>query len=129
MIRMLVVCGLLMLTGCSQIPWRPDLGGALRQASRTNRLVVVAYWSGFDSQCQEMERKVFSLQEVQDSLAETIPVRIASWADRKFAESYGISKVPAFVVLGPDGRLLRMVQGYVDEGRFRGMIEAAKLNQ
>ncbi|GJM26528.1 MAG: hypothetical protein DHS20C16_29430 [Phycisphaerae bacterium] len=129
MTRMLVVCGLLILSGCSQIPWRPDLGGALRQASRTNRLVVVSYWSAFDSQCQEMERDVFSLQEVQDSLAETIPVRIASWADRKFAESYGITKVPSFVVLGPDGRVLRILQGYVSEGRFRGMVEAAKLNQ
>ena len=129
MIRILLVLGVFMLSGCSQIPWRPDLGGALRQASRTNRLVVVAYWSAFDSQCQEMDRDVFSIQEVRDSLAETIPVRLASWSNRKFAESYGITKVPSFVVLGPDGRLLRILQGYVSEGRFRGMIEAAKLNQ
>ncbi len=129
MIRMLVVCVLLMLSGCSRIPWRPDLGGALRQAARTNRLVVVAYWSDFDAQCQEMDRDVFSLQEVRDSLAETIPVRLASWANRKFADSYGITKVPSFVVMGPNGQVLRILQGYVSEGRFRGMIEAAKLNQ
>jgi thiol:disulfide interchange protein len=105
------------------------LGGALRQASRTNRLVVVAYWSAFDAQCQEMDRDVFSTQEVHDSLADTIPVRLASWSNRKFAESYGITQVPSFVVLGPDGRVQRIMQGYMSEGRFRGMIEAVKLNQ
>ena len=129
MIRVLMICSVLMLTGCSQIPWRPDLGGALRQASRTNRLVVVAYWSAFNQECQEMERDVFSLSEVRDSLSQTIPVRLAAWSNRKFAEAYGLSKTPAFVVLAPDGRLLRMLQGYVSEGRFRGMIEAARLNQ
>ncbi len=129
MIRMLMACGLLLLSGCSQIPWRPDLGGALRQASRTNRLVFVAYWSTFDSQCQEMERDVFSVPEVRETLADTIPVRIASWSNQKFAESYGITKVPSFVVLGPDGRVLRILQGFVEEGRLRGMVQAAKLNQ
>ncbi len=127
--RLLIACCLLMLTGCSGVRWRPDLGGALRQASRTNRLVVVSYWSAFNSECQEMDRDVFSLPEVKDSLSQTIPVRIAAWSNRKFAETYGLSKTPAFVVLGPDGRLLRTLQGYVTEGRFRGMIEAARLNQ
>lgn len=133
MIRILLVrltlCLTMTLTGCGGIHWRPDLGGALRQASRTNRLVVVAYWSAFDSQCRDMERDVFSLPEVHDSLAQTVPVRLASWSNRKFAETYGLSKVPSFVVLAPDGRMLRVVQGYVSEGRFRGMIAAAWLNQ
>ncbi len=130
MIRAWMCCGcLLLLAGCSGIPWRPDLGGALRQASRTNRLVVVAYWSAFDSQCQEMERDVFSLAEVRDSLSQTVPVRLSSWSNKKFAETYGLSKTPSFVLLSPDGRLLRVFQGYMSEGRFRGMLAAARLNQ
>jgi hypothetical protein len=38
-----------------------------------------------------------------------------------------LTEVPSFVLFAPDGRVLRVESGYMDEARFRGMVEAARL--
>ena len=116
------------LGGCAGPAWRPDLGGALRLAAREDRIVVVAYWSDWDADCRRMDREVFALPKVQETLETTIPVRLPSAFNRSFAERLGFTAVPAFAVFAPDGRLLRKTQGYLNEGRFRGFVEAAKLS-
>lgn len=120
---LLVTCG-----GCTTGQWRPDLGGALRMAQQRNTIVVAAYWSSFDKDCRDMELNVFTHPDVEKALKTVIPVRLDAWSNKKFAEDYGIRKVPTFIVFGPDGKVLRVTEGYLNEGRFRGMIEAARLS-
>lgn len=114
--------------GCGRVFWRPDLGGGMRLAAERNQVVVVAYWSSLNEDCMRMEEKVFSNPDVVKSLGGTVPVRLPALTNQKFAEDYGLSVVPSFVVFAPDGQVLRIGQGYMDEARFRGMIEAAKLS-
>ncbi|MHC4093784.1 MAG: hypothetical protein ACYSVY_26515, partial [Planctomycetota bacterium] len=63
--------------GCSDIIWRGDLGGAQRQAAKDGRLVLVYYGSAFNQDCARMDRTVFRSREVIDTMAGTIPVRLA----------------------------------------------------
>lgn len=115
-----------MLSGCSQVRWRPDLGGAMRLAGRTNRMVFVTYWSAFNAECARMDREVFSQEDVAASVNTAIPVRLDAVFNRSFARETGIGEPPAIVILAPDGRVLRTLNGYADEGRVRGAIEAAR---
>jgi hypothetical protein len=119
---------LLLSSGCSTVHWRPDLGGALRMAGERNTIVVVAYWSTFNKECWDMETQVFTHPDVETALRSTIPVRLDAWSNKKFAEEYGVRKVPTFIIFAPDGRVLRTSEGFLNEGRFRGMIEAARLS-
>ena len=102
-------CGVLLLgsSGCSRVFWRPDLGGGMRLAGERNQVVVVAYWSSLNADCMRMEEKVFTNPEVVKTLRGTIPVRISSLTNQRFAEDYGLTTVPAFVIFGPDGGVLR----------------------
>jgi hypothetical protein len=125
-------CGVVLILlgggGCSRVFWRPDLGGGMRLAAERNQVVVVAYWSALNEDCMRMEDQVFSNPEVVKALGGTVPVRISALTSQRFAEDYGLTVVPSFVVFGPDGGVLRVAQGYMDEARFRGMVEAAKLS-
>lgn len=118
----------IVISGCGGPFWRPDLGGAMRLAAEQRRMVLVAYWSPFNDGCARMERDVFSLKEVQETMLETILVRLNASTNRKFAEEHGLHAVPSFVIFAPDGRTLRVAQGFLNEGRFRGFIQAARLS-
>ncbi len=119
---------LLSVTGCSKVFWRPDLGGAMRLAAEQKQIVVVAYWSALNADCMRMDQEVFSLDEVRDVMRGTIPVRLDPLTDRQTAEQLGLRRVPSFAVLAPDGTILRRAQGYMDDARFRGFIQSAKLS-
>ncbi|MCB9851184.1 MAG: thioredoxin family protein [Phycisphaerales bacterium] len=120
---------LLTSSGCSQVFWRPDLGGAMRLAAERNQIVVVAYWSPLNEDCMRMEREVFTNDEVKKCLGRTVPVRISSLTSKSFADDYGLTEVPSFVVFGPSGEVLRVETGYMNEASFRGMVEAARLSK
>jgi hypothetical protein len=98
-------------------------------AAQENRIVVVAYWSAFNDDCIKMDRDVFSREEVKTCLGGTIPVRINASTNQSFGEAYGLNVIPSFVTFAPDGRVLKKRSGYLDEGRFRGFIEASILSQ
>jgi hypothetical protein len=118
-----------LLSGCAnQLFWRPDLGGAMNLAAREGRIIVVSYWSDFDDDCIRMDQTVFRSPQVLETMKGTVPVRLIAGFSNEWARQAGVSRPPAFVVYGPDGRLLRRKQGYMDEGTFRGFIVAAKLS-
>ena len=115
-------------TGCGKIFWRPDLGGAMRLAAEQNRVVILAFWSPLNRDCIRMSWEVFSREEVQESLRGTIPVRVDALFSSKLREEYGLRVVPSFIAFGPDGSILKVATGYLNEARFRGFVEAAKLS-
>ena len=127
LILLIVVSSTSLFSGCSRIVWRPDLGGAYDLAARENRIIIVAYWSSFNSDCSTMESEVFTSGDVYDTMAGTVPVRLDSLTNKKWAEQVGVSVVPSFVAIAPDGRILRRHEGYMKEPAFRAFVVAAKM--
>jgi thioredoxin-related protein len=123
-----VVCLACCSAGCSEIRWRPDLGGAMRLAAERGQVVVVQVWSPFNADCERMEKEVFNRKEVKETMLSVIPVRLNAAFNRQFQEQYGLYAVPSFAVFGPNGALLRSTNGFMDEGRLRAFIEVAKLS-
>jgi hypothetical protein len=117
------------LAGCHPIIWRPDLGGAMRLAARENRIVVVAYWSDFNSDCERMEDEVFRSPAVVKLIGGTVPVRLHAPWNRQWAREAGVRSVPSFVAYDPSGRILRRHEGPLDEAGFRAFIVAANLSR
>jgi thiol:disulfide interchange protein len=118
----------LFCTGCSQVFWRPDLGGAMRMAGQRNQVVLVAYWSALNEDCMRMDREVFTDDQVVETLRGVVPVKLSTLTSQRFAEDYGLTTVPSFVIFGPEGQVLRTSAGYMDEASFRGMVQAAKMS-
>jgi thiol:disulfide interchange protein len=99
----------------------------MRLAAERNQIVVVAYWSALNEDCVRMEERVFKHQDVVRTLRNTVAVKLPALTNQRFADDYGLMIVPSFVIFGSDGQVLRVAQGYMDEARFRGMVEAARL--
>ena len=111
--------------GCSEVIWRGDQ----RKAAGDGRLVLVYYGTPLDSACARMDRTVFRTREVIDTLAGTIPVRLAPAFHRRWARDLGIRRVPSFVIYGPDGQVINIRQGPMDEAQFRAFVISGKLNR
>jgi hypothetical protein len=114
-------------TGCSRIVWRPDLGGAMQLAARENRIVVVAYWSAINGDCDRMEYEVFASPDVYDTMTGTVPVRLDAWLNKDWARQAQVATVPSFVIYAPNGELLKRHEGSMTEPEFRAFVVAGKL--
>jgi hypothetical protein len=117
------------ISGCSEVIWSGDLAGAQRQAAKDGRLVLVYYGSPLNPDCARMERTVFSVPEVIDAMAGTIPVRLDPLWHRRWARRLGIGRIPSFVIHGPDGQVINIRQGAMNEAQFRAFVIGGKLNR
>ncbi|MFH0983328.1 MAG: thioredoxin family protein [Planctomycetota bacterium] len=115
--------------GCSRVPWRLSLDGALKTAVQEDRLVLVYYWRPFNRDCDQMERTVFRSDEVLAQVREMIPVRLDATFARKRGEQLGLRQVPGFVVLAPNGEPLRRRSGPMDMDQFLAFLVMARLSQ
>lgn len=109
--------------------WRGDLAGAQRQAANDGRLVLVYYWSLTSEDCAQMDRTVFNDQAVIDTMAGTIPVRLDTLFHGRWARRLGIAVVPSFVIYGPDGQVINIREGAMNEAQFRAFVVSGKLNR
>ncbi len=94
-----------------QMPWQPTLEAAQQIAARTNRLVLVHFWSPSCKPCTRMESEVFSKPEVASALEPNfVMVKLNVDQSPGTAQLYGVSSIPTDVVTLPNGRLVWQVQ-------------------
>ena len=94
-------------------------------ASQTNRLVLVHFWAEWCKPCAEMEREVFSRQNVVAAIeAGFVPVKVNVDHFPAKVRQYGVSIIPTDVILTPDGQLVDKLIGSVDASQY-----VARLNQ
>ncbi|HEX3727806.1 MAG TPA: thioredoxin family protein, partial [Pirellulales bacterium] len=94
-----------------QIPWQPSLEAARQVAAQTNRLVCVHFWSTTCQPCMRLEKEVFSNAEVAKALeANFVMVKLNVDESPGTARVYGVSSIPADVIISPSGQLVSQVQ-------------------
>jgi YHS domain-containing protein len=108
------------------IPWRGDLGTARAEAASLGRLVWVQFAGPWCHNCHRMDRETFTNPAVLgDAVSHFIPVRLRSDHHEDLALSYGLSALPATVILRPTGEVVSTAQGYRDPGSFTGFLRHA----
>jgi hypothetical protein len=115
--------------GCSDVIWRPDMDGAKRDAANDGRVVLVYYASQMNRNSVQMDTTVFRDPAVIDAMSGTIPVRVDALFYKGWAEELGITEIPAFAVYGPDGSLIGLRQGLMNEAQFRAFVIGSKLSK
>jgi protein disulfide-isomerase len=98
-------------TAADQMPWQPSLEAAQQIAARTNRLVLVHFWSSSCKPCLRMDSEVFSKPEVARALEPNfVMVKLNVDESPGTAQLYGVSSIPTDVITLPNGRLVWQVQ-------------------
>jgi len=107
----------------SPIAWRATFAEARAEARATDRpiwLQFTGHWCGY---CRQMERESFTRAEVI-ALAgrKFVPVQAQADEDEALAQSFGITAVPATILLKPSGEVLARHDGYADPETFLGLL-------
>jgi YHS domain-containing protein/thioredoxin-related protein len=113
--------------GSAPIPWRTQYEAARAEAVARDRPLWLQFTGPWCLFCRRMERETFTRPEVVAlSRDDFIPVKIHSDEREDLVEQFGITGLPAALILGPDGRVISRQEGYADAGEFLGFLFAAR---
>jgi len=112
-------------TAQQSLRWQPTLEGAKGLAAQTNRLVLIHFWAEWCTNCRQMEQEVLSRPEVAAAVeANYVPVKINSDHFPTTRQQYGVTALPADIIITPQGQLVERLQGLPAPAQY-----VARLNQ
>ncbi len=106
------------------IAWRDDYAQARAEASARGRLVWVQFTGPWCHNCQRMERDTFPHPGVAGrASADFVPVKLRADEHEELALGFGLSCLPATVLVRPGGEVVASVQGYMDPETCLGFLQ------
>lgn len=105
--------------------WSEDYAAALREASVTDRNVLVDFYLRGCAPCQVMDRTVMTAEPVKRALSEFVPVRLDLAAEDQLADRFDVLGAPTYVVLTPEGQMLSQTSGTLTVEQFVAFLEQA----
>lgn len=104
----------------SAVEWRTDFEAALAEARQTDRLVLVDVSADWCPPCVAMKHDVWSDAEVGRQVAASyVPLLVDADRDDVVAPRYGVSGIPAVLIVDGDGRLVRRASYLPRSGMLR----------
>lgn len=117
------------LVGCGGVWWHDRLEPTLQRAAATRQLVLVQFRTLADPTCIEADSILFSDNDVIQAVKDFQCVRLDYVLNRELADQYGVTVVPSYVVLRPDGSVIDRRSGRIDPDAFRAFLRWASLKR
>lgn len=108
------------------VPWRTDLAQAKSEAASTGRPLWIQFTGPWCYNCRRMEAEAFAQTDVVGyAHSAFVPVKLAADEYEQFALGFGLSCLPATVILRPNGEVVSRVQGYNTPDAFLTFLRDA----
>jgi YHS domain-containing protein/thioredoxin-related protein len=105
------------------IAWRSDFDKARSEAKARNLPLWVQFTGPWCIYCRQMDRETFIAPEVvAQSKERFVPVKVRSDEREDLIAHFGISGLPATLVLAPDGRIQARQEGFVEAREFLAIL-------
>lgn len=105
--------------------WHKSVAAAQKIAKEKDQLILVdmfAQWCGW---CHRFEREVFPSEVFQKATDDMVLLRLDT-EDRgegtQYAQKFGVSQLPTFLLLAPDLTLAGVINGYAPPQQFVAML-------
>jgi YHS domain-containing protein/thiol-disulfide isomerase/thioredoxin len=96
----------------SKIAWQRDLRTAISQAASSRRLILLHFTAPWCGPCREMEQTTMTDPNLNRMIQMNfIPVKINLDHNPTLARQYGVTGIPAQMILAPNGQLVGRWQG------------------
>lgn len=105
--------------------WETDLDAGLSKARAEGMPVLLEFQTAGCSACHWMDRNVFPRPTVAEALSGWVPIRIDGNAEPELSFRYGIEAFPTFLVLKPDGTVVKGKVGAMSEEEFVTFLQSA----
>jgi len=103
----LVLAPSLVFAQTDGVRWRSSLDAAKVEASQTDRLVLLHFWSPSCGPCRKLESTVFPLPQVGAAIEKNyVPVKINAVASSAMAYAFKVDRVPSDVILTAHGNIV-----------------------
>jgi len=110
-------------SGQQGVPWSANLDAAKTLAARTDRLVLIHFWSTACAPCMRMDQDVFSKANVATALtAHYVPVKIDPDKHPQLAHQYGVTHLPTGIVITPNGHEVDRIVGALPTGTYLSRV-------
>ena len=101
--------------------WLKSVAAAEKQAKQRNELIFVDLFADWCGWCHKMEQEVFPSEAFQKATANKVLLRLNTEdaADgSKIAQQFGVTTLPTFLLLTPEGTIAGMIRGYWPANEF-----------
>lgn len=102
----------------AEIQWQKSYAGAMQQAKRTKKPVLVEFYAEWCSPCKAMAATTLKDSGVVKLSRRFVAVRVDVDKAQELADRFGVATIPYAVVVSPDGKLIRASRGYLDAESF-----------
>ena len=87
----------------------------LKEASATNKKVLVDVYTDWCGWCKKLDRDVYSDTRVAAALKDVIPVKVnAEKGGEDVARRYNVEGFPTILFVNASGEVVKRIDGYVD---------------
>ncbi len=117
------------LPGCGGVQWHNRVEPALQRAAGLKQLTLVQFRTMTDGTCIEADSLLFGNQDVLKVLKDYQCVRLDYYLSKTLADQLGVSVVPTYVILRPDGSVVDRRAGRIDADEFRAFLKWAVLRR
>lgn len=110
------------------LPWRGPFESAWAEAASRGRPLWVQFSGSWCGYCVRMDLETFSRSDVVAyTFEEYVPVKVSADERPDLLARFGVSRLPATLLIAPDGRLLARRDGYTDPGTFLGLLASCRM--
>ncbi|HWE02517.1 MAG TPA: thioredoxin family protein [Tepidisphaeraceae bacterium] len=106
------------------IPWRTDFAAARAEAARTHRPLFLDFTASWCGPCQTMRRTAWTDPAVAAAMADLVPVQIDIDQQGDLARKFGISSIPALLLLDERGNVLKEQAGLLSPDKFIAWLKS-----
>jgi thioredoxin-related protein len=106
--------------GPGKVRWATSHGEAAARAAKENKFVFLEFGKADCGNCDRMDGLLYPAFDFEALLVSMVPIKVdlESSAGKEFAERYGIDEAPAILITTPEGRLVFLMAGFLNQGDF-----------
>jgi thiol:disulfide interchange protein len=109
----------------SDMDWKTDFKGALAEASKLNKPVMVDFFATWCGPCKMLDRETYSNPKVIEAAQTWISVKIDVDKEPELASRYQVRSIPTIAFLRPDGSFISQHVGFADANEMLIVMKEA----